>query len=361
MTVDEFGPEIVFEVYDQKTGMWGVVVVDNTALGPGKGGTRFVPDITTDEVKGLARAMTWKNALADLPFGGAKSGIKGDPKSPHKEAFVRAFARKIKSIVPNLYIGGPDMNTTEKEMGIIAQEIGTRQATTGKPLEMGGLPHELGSTGFGVYHSTLVAAAHKGLDISKATVAIEGFGNVGTFTMKFLTEKGATVVAVSDSKGTIYNEKGLDYHKLMETKEKQGTVTKYADGKVLHAEDLFGLSVDVLIPGARPNVIHEKNVNSVKAKLIVEAANIPMTYDIEKQLMKKGVLIIPDFVANAGGVISSYCEWKGLSQQEMFKIVEERIVRNTKAVLERMKNHDVRAAALELAKERVRKAMEKRN
>lgn len=360
MKVDEFGPEIVFEVYDQKTGMWGVLVIDNTALGPGKGGIRFVPDITPDEVKGLARAMTWKNALADLPFGGAKAGIKGDPKKVNKEAFVRAFARKIKSLVPNLYIGGPDMNTTEKEMGTIAQEIGTRQATTGKPSDMGGLPHELGSTGFGVYHATLVAAAHKGIDISKATVAIEGFGNVGTFTMKFLTEKGAKVVAVSDSKGTIYNQNGLDYKKLMETKEKEGTVTKYPDGKVLHPDELFGLAVDILIPGARPNVINDKNVHLVKAKLIVEAANIPMTYEIEKQLMKKGILIIPDFVANAGGVISSYCEWKGLNEKEMFKIVEEKIVRNTKIVLERMKDNDARAAALEIAKERVNEAMKKR-
>ena len=357
---DEFGPERVFEVYDQKTGMWGVVVIDNTARGPGKGGIRFVPDITKEEVFGLARAMTWKNALADLPFGGAKAGIKGDPKKVNKEAFMRAFAKKLKCVIPEYYIAGPDINTTEKEMAIVADEVGRMDAATGKPSSLGGLPHELGSTGFGVHLATLVAAEFTKVHVNGGTVAIEGFGNVGTFTMKHLIEKGMKVVAVSDSKGTIYNEKGLDYEKLMEAKSKQGTVTAYKDGKVLKADELFELNVDVLIPGARPNVIHAQNVNSIKAKIIIEAANIPMEYETEKILMGKGVMIIPDFVANAGGVISSYCEWRGYNEKEMFKIVEDKIMKNTKLTLERTKNHDTRAAATEIAKERVSDAMEKR-
>ncbi len=359
---DEFGPERVFEVYDQKTGMWGVVVIDNTARGPGKGGIRFVPDITREEVFGLARAMTWKNALADLPFGGAKAGIRGDPKKVNKEAFMRAFAQKLRCVIPEQYIAGPDINTTEREMAYIADEVGRPDASTGKPTSLGGLPHELGSTGFGVHLATLAAAEFAKVPVSGATVALEGFGNVGTFTMKFLYEKGMKIVAVSDSKGTIYCETGLDYQKLMEAKSKDGTVTAYKDGKtkVLKPEDLFGLSVDVLIPGARPNVIHAQNVQSVKAKVIVEAANIPMEYEIEKVLMKRGITIVPDFVANAGGVISSYCEWRGYTEQEMFKIVENKITRNTRLVLERTKGHDTRAAALDLAKERVLDAMDKR-
>ena len=357
---DEFGPERVIEVYDQKTGMWGVLVVDNTARGPGKGGMRFVPDVTTEEVFGLARAMTWKNALAEIPFGGAKSGIRGDPKTVNKEAFIRAFARKIKPFIPDYYIGGPDMNTTEKEMAIFADEVGTPLAATGKPSSIGGLPHELGSTGFGVYCATLVAAGFVNIDLNKLTVAIEGFGNVGTFTMKYLTDKGIDVVAVSDSKGTIYNENGLDFENLLDTKSKKGTVTAYKDGKILSAEDLFKLNVNVLIPGARPNVIHAKNVNDVKAQIIVEAANIPMEYEIEKVLMKKGKMVIPDFVANAGGVISSYCEWRGYSEKEMFKIVEEKIINNTELVLNKTVGNDTRAAALAIAKERVSDAMSKR-
>jgi glutamate dehydrogenase/leucine dehydrogenase len=357
--VDEFGPEKVLEVYDQKTGMWGVVVVDNTARGVGKGGTRFVPDITTDEVKGLARAMTWKNALADIPFGGAKSGIRGDPKKVNKEAFMRAFARRIKILVPDYYIGGPDINTTEKEMAIIADEIGRPDACTGKPASIGGLPHELGSTGYGVYLSTLQALEHKKIDVNGATVAIEGFGNVGTFTMKFLTEKGAKIVAVSDSKGTIYNKNGLDYAKLMDAKAKQGTVTAYKDGEKLDGAKLFEMPVDVLIPGARPNVVTAANVGAVKAKIVVEAANIPMTVDIEKKLAEKA-LVIPDFLANAGGVISSYCELRGYNEKEMFKIVEHKISSNCKVVLARTKGGYAREAALEIAKERVIDAMRMR-
>ena len=357
---DEFGPERVIEVYDQHTGMCGVLVIDNTARGPGKGGIRFVPDVSREEVFGLARAMTWKNALAEIPFGGAKAGIRGDPKTVNKEAFMRAFARRIKPFVPEFYIAGPDMNTTEREMAIVADEIGTPLASTGKPSSIGGLPHELGSTGFGVFCSTLVGAGFLNLDINKISVAIEGFGNVGTFTMKYLTEKEINVVAVSDSKGTVYNEKGLDFEQLLDAKVKKGTVTAYKDGKVLSAEDLFKLKVDVLIPGARPNVIHSKNVNDVKAQIIVEAANIPMEYETEKVLMKKGKLVIPDFVANAGGVISSYCEWRGYSEKEMFKIVEEKIVRNTQLVLDKTVSNDTRAAALQIAKERVADAMTKR-
>lgn len=356
---DEFGPEKIFEVYDQKTGMQGIVVIDNTARGPGKGGTRFVLDVTTEEVSGLARAMTWKNALAELPFGGAKSGIKGDPKKVNKEAWVRAFARKIAPLVPEFYIGGPDINTTEKEMAIIADEIGRSDACTGKPASVGGLPHELGSTGFGVYLSTLEALAHKKIDVNGATIALEGFGNVGTFTMKFLVEKGAKIVAVSDSKGTIYNKHGLDYEKLMETKTKHWTVTAYQDGEKLDAAKLFEMPVDVLVPGARPNVITETNIGAVKAKIVVEAANIPMSVDIEKKLAQKA-LVMPDFLVNAGGVISSYCEWRGMNENEMFKIVEEKIVKNCKTVLARTSGGYAREAALEIAKERVLDAMEKR-
>lgn len=359
-TRDYYGPEYVIEVYDPKTGVQGVLVIDNLARGVGKGGIRFVPDITTQEVIALARAMTWKNALADIPFGGAKAGIKGDPKKVNKEQYVRTFARLIKQYIPHMYIAGPDMNMTEIEMGYIADELKNKNAATGKPLKMNGLPHELGSTGFGVAKSTKVAAEFLKFSLSGAKVAIEGFGNVGTFTMKFLSEMGAIIVAVSDSKGTIYNEKGLNYEKLIKIKNEKGTVTAYEDGKVLPAAALFSLPVDILIPGARPNVITAENVNSVKAKLIVEAANIPIPHEIEKFLASKKVLVIPDFVANAGGVISSYAELQGMNEKEMFKLIEEKIVKNTKLVLEKTKDFYVRAAAEEIARERVNEAMAKR-
>lgn len=357
---DEIGPETVCHVYDPKTGMKGVAVIDNTAIGPGKGGVRLVPDISVGEVFGLARAMTWKNALAGIPFGGAKSGIAAPGNAPNKAALVAAFAEKIAPLVPSAYIPGPDMNIGENEMAIIADTIGTPKAATGKPASMGGLPHELGSTGYGVFLSTEVALEHKKIPIGGAKVAIEGFGNVGTFTMKFLTEKGAKVVAISDSKGTAYLESGMDYNTAMNVKKEKGTVTAYPGAKVLSASDLFSTHCDVLIPGARPNVIRADNADSIKAKVIVEAANIPMTHDIELHLAKKGVLVIPDFVANAGGVISSYVEFKGGNEKEMFSLVKEKITANTHLALSRAKNGNVRTAALEIARERVLDAMNKR-
>ncbi|MBD3155330.1 MAG: Glu/Leu/Phe/Val dehydrogenase [Candidatus Aenigmarchaeota archaeon] len=355
---DEWGPEKILSVYDPKTGMKGFTVIDNTTRGPGKGGIRMVRDVTVGEVFKLARAMTWKNAMADLPFGGAKSGIIWDGKTD-KETLIRAFARAIKPVVPNEYVAGPDMNTTEKEMAAFADENGNMKSATGKPSDMGGLPHELGSTGFGVTESTDVAVEHLGWDMDGLTVAIEGFGNVGTFTMKFLSEKGAKIVAVSDSKGTIYNKQGLDYEKLMEVKSETGTVKNYKDGEVLKPEDLFGLPVDILIPGARPNVITDENKENVKAQVIVEAANIPIPIPVENWFHEKGVIIVPDFVANAGGVISSYVEYIDGNEEKMFKTVREKVRYNTELVLKRSKeeNETPRESALAIAKKRVKESM----
>jgi len=358
---DEWGPEKVVVTWDPKLKVRGILVVDNTARGPGKGGIRLVRDVTIEEVMRLARAMTWKNALADLPFGGAKSGIVGNPRGD-KKAMIRAFAKSLKHMLPEEYIAGPDMNVAEGEMAAFADEADNMRACTGKPSAMGGLPHELGSTGYGVVESTEVACPYAGIDLEGATVAIEGFGNVGTFAMRFLEEKGAKVVAVSDSKGMVYNQKGLDYGKLLNTKWKKGSVTKYADGKVMPNEELFGLGVDILIPGARPDVINESNWQQVKAKMIVEAANIPMQPEYEEKFHEKGILVVPDFVANAGGVISSYVEYIFGSEKTMFTTVREKIRKNTGEVLLRAKRESAapRKAAIEIARERVRKAMKTR-
>lgn len=359
--MDEWGPEKVIIVWEPKTKTKGVLAIDNTARGPGKGGIRLVPDVTTPEVLRLARAMTWKNALADLPFGGAKAGIKGDPKGD-RSAMMRAFARGLRSLVPSEYIAGPDMNTTEVEMAAFADELGDMRACTGKPATLGGLPHELGSTGFGVAEATEVAAKHAGLELKGATVAIEGYGNVGTFAHKFLEEMGAKVVAVSDSKGTMFNEKGFDYGKLLNTKWKEGSVTKYKEGRVLPAADLFKQKVDILIPGARPDVINEANKAQVQARIIVEAANIPMSVETERFFHSKGVLVVPDFVANAGGVISSYVEFIGGNEEQMFRTVREKIRKNTELVLlnAARENAMPRDTALKIAQERVRAAMKAR-
>ena len=358
---DEWGPEKVLTVYDPKTGTKGFVVIDNTALGPGKGGIRMTPDVTADEVYRLARVMTWKCAMAELPFGGAKGGMVFN-KDVDKETQVRAYSRAMKVVSPEQWVAAPDVNSSENEMRWFADENGSMKSCTGKPSDMGGIPHELGSTGFGVYHSALIALEHAGVDVEGVRVAVEGFGNVGSFAAKFLSEKGAKIVAVSDSKGVIYNPDGMDFDKLRKVKDETRAVKNYQPGKFLPNEEIFELDIDLLIPAAMKDVIHEGKWEKIKAKMIVAGANIAMKPEIEKRLWDKGVLIVPDFVANAGGVISSYVEYIEGTPEQMFKEVEERSKKNTKLVLEKAKNDsiDSRTAALEISKQRVKEAMDKR-
>ncbi len=368
---DELGPEKIVQVYDPSTGMRGFTVIDNTALGPAKGGIRMTPTVNVREVFRLARAMTLKNSLAGLPFGGGKSGIIFDKAvdESKKDIFLKSFARSLKNLVPSEYIAGPDINTTEKEMETFVKAHGDFNAATGKPLDfckvikgkkVCGLPHELGSTGLGVACSTQVALKHAGIPISNAKIAIEGFGNVGYFTFKHLEEAGAKIVAISDSKGCLYNENGLSFEDIARVKKDKGSVT-LGKGRMLPGHKLFELPVDVLIPGAMPDVINKSNMNSINAKIIVEAANIPIPLDIEQQLSKK-ILIVPDFVANAGGVISSWVEYIGKDSKYMYKTVKDKITKNTELVLSKARKEGInpRDAATEIATQRVKLAMIKR-
>lgn len=370
---DEWGPEKILQVYDVKTGMRGILVIDNTTLGPGKGGIRMTPTVDVEEVLRLARTMTWKCALAELPFGGAKAGIIADPKKISKEDklnLIKAFAVALKPLSPSQYVAAPDINTGEEEMAAYALANGSFQSCTGKPSHMCvrpdekcGIPHEYGSTGYGVFHATLVATDHVGVSLKDASVAIDGFGNVGSFLAEYLAEYGARIVAVSDSQGCIYNPDGLNYKKLVEAKSKTRSVVNYAPGKVLSSKELFELPVDMLVPASIPDVINEKNVDKVKAKVIVEAANIPVTLENEKRLHKKGILVVPDFIANAGGVISSYSEYIGENPRNMFKMVETKIVKNTRLILKKAKEEEInpRDAALTIAQKRIKEAAKRRN
>ena len=368
---DEFGPEKVLEVYDSVTGMKGFTVIDNTALGPAKGGIRMTASVDVKEVFRLARTMTWKCALADLPFGGGKSGVIFDSvKDKDKKLdFIRAFAKAIKPICPSEYVSAPDVNTSEKEMQVFVEANGNFNSATGKPLNLCfdihgkkvcGLPHELGSTGFGVSYAAQVALKHYKKDIKNSTIAIEGFGNVGSFAFKSLEEAGAKIVAVSDSKGCLYNSDGLKFADIEKIKKEKGSVI-FGKGKVIDGKKLFELEVDVLIPAALPDVINEKNMDKVKTKIIIEAANIPIPLDVEEKLSNK-ILIVPDFVANAGGVISSYVEYIGESAEYMHKLVHEKIHKNTDLVLQTAwkKRISPRKAGMEIAQQRVREAMAKR-
>jgi glutamate dehydrogenase (NAD(P)+) len=369
---DEWGPEKVLRVYDPQTGMQGILVIDNTVLGPGKGGIRMTPTVNVEEVFRLARTMTWKCALVDLPFGGAKSGIIADPKKISKEEkinLIKAFAEALKPLSPSQYIAAPDINTGEEEMAAYALANGSLKSCTGKPSNLCvgpgvkcGIPHEYGSTGYGIFHATVLAAKQRGINLKEAAIAVDGFGNVGSFLTNYLDESHARIVAVSDSKGCIYNPDGLRYEKLIKVKQDSGSVINYEPGQVLGNEELFELPVDIIIPASVPDVINEKNVDKIKAKLIVEGSNIPATYEIEKWLFEKGILVVPDIIANAGGVISSYAEYIGENPQEMFEMIEEKIVKNVSLILKESKEEGIspRDEALKIAKERVKEAMKKR-
>jgi len=309
--------------------------------------------------------MTWKCALADLPFGGAKSGLIANPKKMPKNKKmekIRAFSRALKPVCPKLYVAAPDINTGEEEMAVFTLENGSRKAATGKPAQMCvkpgvkcGIPHEYGSTGFGVAQATFMTLNHIGISIERTTAAIEGFGNVGSHVTKYLEESGVKVIAVSDSKGCIYNPEGLEYKNLRKVKQETRSVINYRPGKILDNKEIFELPVDILIPAALPDVIIEDNVDRVKAKIVVEASNIPIKPEIEEALRKKEVLVVPDFLANAGGVISSYAEYRGYNPKRMFKLIQRKIRRNTRAVLEIAEEKEIgmREAALNIAKKKI--------
>lgn len=369
---DEIGPEYIVETYDPKLGFRGVVVIDNTNLGMGKGGIRMTGSVNPVEVWRLARAMSYKNALAGLPFGGAKAGITVDPKTitpAKKRAIMESFANSLRPLIPSKYIAGPDINTTEKEMEQFARAHGLWESATGKPAtycssqggkKRCGLPHELGSTGYGVTLAAEVAAKARDIKLSEASVAIAGYGNVGVFAHKFLQEKGAKIIAVSDSSGTIYDRKGIDYEKLLAIKTKTGSISGYPGAKKLSRDVIYELTCDILIPAATPDVINKENVGRVMAKIIVEGANIPMQEEFEQYLHKKDVLIIPDIIANAGGVISSYAEYKGYDAKKMFKLVEEKIVPNVEEIISKSEGAVIpRHAALKIAKQRILGAKKK--
>jgi len=362
MKKDKFGPEYIIEAHDPKIGMTGFLVIDNTVLGPGKGGIRMTSNVTSEEVYRLARTMTWKNSLAGIPFGGAKAGIVWPGGSDElKKQYIQSFARLIKPFIPKKYIAGPDVNTGEKEMQWIVEAVKNWRAATGKPANLCkkttdsggvgcGLPHELGSTGFGVSVATAEAAKQKGMDIKGATVAIHGFGNVGTFTYDYLTEMGAKVVALADKDTVIYNKDGFDGNIIRKIIKKRKPLSEYPNSKIKN-EDFWGIPVDILIPASVTDVINETNKNDIKAKIIVEAGNIPMRENIEEELFRKGIMIVPDFVANAGGVISSYAEYKGYDHKKMFELVEKKIRKATASVLEKSikENRNPREVAMEIA------------
>jgi glutamate dehydrogenase (NAD(P)+)/glutamate dehydrogenase (NADP+) len=355
---DDLGPAKVVHIYDPCCELKAIVVIDNVACGPSIGGVRMATDVSTEEVFRLARAMTLKNAAAGLPHGGGKSAILANPKACDKQRLMRAFAKAIRDLAD--YIPGPDMGTDETCMAWAKDEI---ERAVGLPRVLGGIPlDEIGATGYGLAACAEVAAASCELELQGAAVAIEGFGNVGRHAARYLVEKGAKLVAASDTGGTLYDPQGIDVDELAEVKAKTGSVTAYGGGKKLRNTDIFALHCDILVPAARPDCIHADNAQQIKAKLILQGANIPATAEAERILHERGVLNIPDFICNAGGVICASVEYHGGTERDALEDIREKIIRNTREVLLRSLEErlEPRTAAVGMARERVKLAMQLR-
>jgi glutamate dehydrogenase (NAD(P)+) len=349
----------------------GIRVLYNTSRGPAKGGIRFDLNVTLDEVTALAAWMTWKCAVVNIPFGGAKGGVICDPLKMSVGELERLTRRYTASIIstlgPDSDVPAPDVNTNERVMAWIMDTYSMRAGhtvtavVTGKPVEMGGSLGRREATGRGCQIVTKEALAHLGMDIKGATVAVQGFGNVGSIGAQLLQKEGCKIVAVSDRTGGVYNKGGIDVDDAIAYVRKNKTLEGYTKGEAITNDELLTLEVDVLLPAALENVITTKNAHNIKAKLICEGANGPTTAAADAILDEKGIFVIPDILANAGGVTVSYFEWVqdrgGYFWTE--KVVNERLteimVNSFQAVLELSKQHKVnmRTAAYMLSISRV--------
>jgi len=297
----------------------GYRVQYSITLGPAKGGIRYHPDVTLDEVTALAAWMTWKCAVAHIPFGGSKGGIVCDPTRMSRrelEALTRRYvAELVDAIGPEKDVPAPDVNTNDQVMAWVmdtySMHVGhtSTAVVTGKPLELGGSVGRREATGRGVMIVTREAARHLGRDLNGATIAIQGFGNVGSVSADLLAQAGATIVGVTDHKGGVHNAKGLDIPKLLEHAAAHKTVDGFPGGEPLTNEQLFTLETDVLIPAALENQITVENAPGIKARIVVEAANGPVTPEANNILQSRGIFVVPDILANSGGVTVSYFEW----------------------------------------------------
>ncbi len=355
--VDDLGPAKIIQVSEPGLGLKAALVVDNVACGPSIGGLRMAPDVSVEECARLARAMTLKNAAAGLAHGGGKSVLWGDPRMPRegKERLIRAFAHALRNETD--YIFGPDMGTDETCMAWVKDEIGR---AVGLPAAIGGLPlDELGATGWGLAYCAEAAAPYAGISLAGARVVIQGFGAVGRHAARFLAERGAKLVGVSDTTGTLADGNGLDVDALIRLKEAGRGVTDATGGGKFDRDAVLGIECDIWIPAARPDVVREDNAGRLRTRLVLQGANIAVTPGAEAALAGRGVVVVPDFIANAGGVICAAMEYAGATQAAAFEAIAERIRANTDAVLRASKSDGVlpREAAGALAVGRVRQAM----
>jgi glutamate dehydrogenase (NAD(P)+) len=348
---DDLGPASV-HFYRLPGGAEGIVVLDNLSLGPAIGGVRLTPTVTVAEVARLARAMTIKSAIAGIPHGGGKSGIR--VRHPlcraEREAVMRAFAQAIRHLVE--YIPGPDMGTDEAAMAWIHDEIGR---SVGLPAVLGGVPlDQIGATGFGLAECAEALAATGRMTLAGSRVAVQGFGAVGMHAAVELERRGARVVAVSDISGAVHDPDGLDLTALVEFTRRR-PVAEYSDAKPLDRDDLLTVDCDLLVPAAQADVVDDRVAEEVRAGVVLQGANLPVTPHAEAILARRGILTVPDVIANAGGVICASVEYRGGGRTQAFAEISERIRANVAEMLDRMSTRGAlpREAAVAMATARL--------
>jgi len=353
----------------------GYRVQHNLGRGPAKGGIRYHQDVSLDEVKALAMWMTWKCAVVGIPYGGGKGGVIVDPKKLSQkelEGLSRRFFTEIEVLIgPEKDIPAPDVNTNAQVMAWFMDTYSMHQGytvpgvVTGKPISLGGSEGRNEATARGCIYTIVEAARHRGMDLRKARVAVQGFGNAGSIAARLIAEEGSTVVAVSDSTGGIHNPAGLDVAKVIAWKGEHGTVQGFPGASDVTNAEVLEVECDILIPAALENQITDRNAGRVKAKLVAEAANGPTTPDADVILAANGVFMIPDILCNAGGVTVSYFEWvqdlnrdqwTEIEVNEKLRVMMKKAFHETLAIAER-ESCDMRTAAYLLAVERVANAM----
>jgi glutamate dehydrogenase (NAD(P)+) len=333
----------------------GYRVHHNTSRGPSKGGIRYHPDVNLDEVKALAMWMTWKCAVVNIPYGGAKGGVVVDPKKlslQELERLTRRYASEILPLIgPERDIPAPDMGTDEQIMAWIMDTYSMNQGysvpgvVTGKPISVGGSAGRRASTARGVMYVTVATLKHRAMPVDEARVVVQGFGKVGQPVVEFLHDQGCNVVGVGDVGGAVYNPRGLSPVGLAAHNEEAGTVAGYDGGEPVTGEDLLALECDVLVPAALEGVITEHNADRVQARIVVEAANGPTTTEADEILHDRRIQVVPDILANAGGVAVSYFEW--VQDIQAFFWTADEVNARLRRVME-----DAYVDVLELAEER---------
>ena len=320
----------------------GYRVQHNAARGPYKGGLRYHPEADLDEVRALAALMTWKTAVVGLPFGGSKGGIQCDPSSLSQmelNKLTRRYTQGIAYILgPNRDIPAPDLGTNAQVMGWMMDAYGqlhgyTPAVVTGKPVELGGSYGREAATGRGLVFVLAEAAKALKIELKGATVAVQGFGNVGSWTARLIGELGCKVIAVADVNGGVLNERGLDVSRLVDHNKQAGSPAGFRGGEAITNDELLALKCDLLIPAAIGNVLHGGNAGEVRAKVVVEGANHPTTHDADDILQDRGIILLPDILVNAGGVTVSYFEWTQNIQE--FRWEEDRVNHELQKVMSR--------------------------